>query len=659
MNEINMDEPNANSPNKHEYSSKIGQRRRALFPEDEPQIMTADANPLGMSPCRFEYQNISRIRSTSLIGMILDSPQKKLTIDNADTSPCKNTKEDDSISFSTLSAILKTPNDSNTYSKEAPKISRRKSVGASSDKEDVSCNKTSKVRTSLFQDIGMTLSTEKFYSSKNSDLIKKKLISPSLSRFKKLDKPKQTKNQQKKIFFGQINAGVKHKIKKKIDKSPKVSKASVSHIKTYKSDLVVKSKFDEFLKDLDEINENKKVKLIQMPQKDQTTSEKNTENTLKRSHDNTEELSSIVENTENTLKRSLDDTEKVPSKKFKSSESNSVNPYVDTDFEVLEEEITVPIESILDRLDDSVEENKENQSRDKEGILSPTSVLTNMTLGLKLCSPKKVRNLTSVFQKMADANTQAGPSQSTQSQYYPIFYPQKKICEKRLEKESIVKRKKMKVSSDQMLLDAGQKKFGLTQCTECNYVYNAGDPDDENLHDNHHNARYILQFNGWKNERIVAKNEGRIIQILPGDGKHWTDKVELVLQFINRQMGYYNMDVDTSRSMVFLYIFNKQIIGCLTAEAKTTANKLLTASVEVDLCSMEEYPITCGVSRIWVLPTYQKKGIATAMMEALRKNFLPNRMLEKCEIALSAPTPDGKLFGTKYFETENFYTYLN
>lgn len=41
--------------------------------------------------------------------------------------------------------------------------------------------------------------------------------------------------------------------------------------------------------------------------------------------------------------------------------------------------------------------------------------------------------------------------------------------------------------SQQMMLDAGQKKFGATQCKECGLIYEHADPDDEELHTQHHN----------------------------------------------------------------------------------------------------------------------------------------------------------------------------
>ncbi|XP_044744383.1 N-acetyltransferase ESCO2 [Coccinella septempunctata] len=593
--------------------------------------MEEDANLLDASPEYIAYQNISKIPSTELIRKILDTPEKKLNFEVSTTSPCRNIEDNGNTSSLSLTQILKTPNDSHTHTEEAPKIPR-KSIGSDKEDQNSSCNKSSKVRTTLFRDMEISLSTRQFYPSTDPIVSKKKTSVLSIHSKKLDDQSKRRKSLPRKRLFGQINGGVRHKIRKR-EKSPKISKASVSQIKTYKSDFAVDSKFEEYMKDLKEISQNKEVKLIQHVPK---------------------------VNLSNTLKKSHDDTTDIVCEKSKNSETVLNDPTSNFSFEndTLENEVSVPIENILNALEESVGEDKENRCRDKEGLLSPTAELSTMTLGLKLGSPKTARNLTTVFQNMADTNSQAS-LENNKSEYYPLFYPQKRKMEKALEKECPIKRRKMKVTSDQMLLDAGQKKFGLVECAECNYVYNAGDPKDEHLHDNHHNATNILQFNGWKNERIVDQIDGRIIQILPGDSKQWIDKVKRLASFINREMGYQNMEIDISRSMVFLFIFNKSIIGCLMAESKTSANKILTANVEVDLCSLEEYPVTCGVSRIWVAPSYRKKGIATKLMETLRKNFLPDRMVEKGEIALSAPTPDGKLFATKYFQTPNFYTYLN
>jgi len=50
------------------------------------------------------------------------------------------------------------------------------------------------------------------------------------------------------------------------------------------------------------------------------------------------------------------------------------------------------------------------------------------------------------------------------------------------------------IGDNQYIIDAGQKKFGATQCKECGIVYQIGDPDDEMSHQKYHNSSYNLKY---------------------------------------------------------------------------------------------------------------------------------------------------------------------
>lgn len=483
MNTTNQNETKTCSPRQRVYSDKIKDRRRALFPSSEHNDTELGANPLNLD-AGHEYQNISEIASTEFIRKLLDTPEKKKNSSDMDVSSCKNSEDNDSISSLSLAEILKTPNDSSTSTENAPKISR-KSVSGISGKEDSSIssgNKTSKVRTTLFRETDISVPTESFYTAQDSSINKTKvLVGTNVSsrgpKYKINSNARTRKSRLKKRLFGQINAGVRHKIRKRIYNTPKISNTSVSHIKTYKSDFSVNKNLDGFFQDLKEINENKKIKqILHMPGTGQSSSTEIKKNTSlkKQQHDNKKETSF---------------------KTFRTNGPELLKTSSDSSFDNdQEEEIALPIEKILTSLNESVGEDKENQSRNKEGILSPSAELSNMTLGLKLGSPIKAQNLTTVFQNMADSNILTS-SENKKSPLFPLFYPQKRSAEKAFEKDIPTKKKKIKLSADQMLLDAGQKKFGLHECAECNYVYNAGDPNDENLHEKHHYATDILRFN--------------------------------------------------------------------------------------------------------------------------------------------------------------------
>lgn len=110
-------------------------------------------------------------------------------------------------------------------------------------------------------------------------------------------------------------------------------------------------------------------------------------------------------------------------------------------------------------------------------ILSPISQMCDVTSGLALNSPKRVKNLTPLMENVS-RNTKA-------------LSPPKSKTTKSL---TLTQRKIKKLHKDQMLLDAGQKKFGVTQCHECNFVYHMGDPSDEACHMNYHEAVPVLKF---------------------------------------------------------------------------------------------------------------------------------------------------------------------
>lgn len=111
-------------------------------------------------------------------------------------------------------------------------------------------------------------------------------------------------------------------------------------------------------------------------------------------------------------------------------------------------------------------------------ILSPISQMCDVTSGLALNSPKRVQNLTPLMDTMSRSAKEVSSKTVSDKKKY-VSLAQKKI---------------KKLHKDQMLLDAGQKKFGVTQCNECNFVYHIGDMSDEACHNNYHEAVPVLKF---------------------------------------------------------------------------------------------------------------------------------------------------------------------
>ncbi|XP_060524704.1 N-acetyltransferase ESCO2 [Cylas formicarius] len=308
-----------------------------------------------------------------------------------------------------------------------------------------------------------------------------------------------------------------------------------------------------------------------------------------------------------------------------------------------------------------------------DSLLSPISQMCDVTSGLALDSPKRGRNLTTILNGMSNARTDLFESSSMeqkveQKKLYPIFYEKPNhnssisMNNKKIKINEKPARKFKELPESQMLLDAGQKRFGYTLCSECNLVYHMGDPGEEIEHLNYHNSSQILRFAGWKNEHVIADyhKNGRIIRIVSSDSKVWLKKVKDLMQVVIRDLGCPDVNFDTTQSQVYLYIKNRTIAGCLVATVpKTGGHRMLSNSDSVALCSEETYPIKCGVSHIWVAPNIRKQGIARALMDAVKRSFIKNLVLTNNDIALTAPTEAGAAFATKYFNTSNYLIYYS
>nr|CAD7265992.1 unnamed protein product [Timema shepardi] len=206
-------------------------------------------------------------------------------------------------------------------------------------------------------------------------------------------------------------------------------------------------------------------------------------------------------------------------------------------------------------------------------------------------------------------------------------------------------------------IDAGQKKFGATQCSDCGIVYQQGDPDDEMSHLNFHNSSKSLKFAGWKQERVVGEyGNGRVVLITPNDSKVWCKKAADVVEVADKDLGYAESGLNISNSKVYLYIEDRQVVGCLVAEHVTEAHRLLS-STGLDTCSEEVYPVKCGISRIWTLINCRRRGIATRLVNCMRGNFIYGYILSSGEFAFSVPTVSGKGFASKYMGTPHFLVY--
>ncbi|XP_020774310.2 N-acetyltransferase ESCO2 isoform X2 [Boleophthalmus pectinirostris] len=242
-------------------------------------------------------------------------------------------------------------------------------------------------------------------------------------------------------------------------------------------------------------------------------------------------------------------------------------------------------------------------------------------------------------------------------------------------KERALRKRKDKQDEDQLIIDAGQKQFGATSCSSCGMVYSADNPEDNFQHTQFH-QRFLdaIRYVGWKKERVVAEFwDGKIILVMPDDPKYAVKKAEEVRQVADNELGFQQVSLSRpAQAKTYLFINSeKMVVGCLVAEPIRQAFRVLEQpDQEKDMtkddfmerhrawcCSTVPEQALCGISRIWVFSLARRQGIATRMLDTVRSTFMYGSHLTKEEIAFSDPTPDGKLFATKYSNTPAFLVY--
>ncbi|KAF7488053.1 N-acetyltransferase ESCO2 [Sarcoptes scabiei] len=224
-------------------------------------------------------------------------------------------------------------------------------------------------------------------------------------------------------------------------------------------------------------------------------------------------------------------------------------------------------------------------------------------------------------------------------------------------------RKKLFDSSNQYVLDFGQKNFDAQRCKICNMLYTVGEIVDEKTHEEYHD-KFVnsLKYRDWKNETVVKSfHDGRIVQVLPTSPHYMHRKLDELFEIADIELGI-NMDLQssmksTSMFLIFISLPSKRITGFLSAERIRSANKILSENPL--MASMDESPALCGISRIWVHHNFRRQKIATRLVDTLRLIFFPNKSIAKNLLAFSDPTTIGKEFAKCYLQSETFLIYMH
>lgn len=217
----------------------------------------------------------------------------------------------------------------------------------------------------------------------------------------------------------------------------------------------------------------------------------------------------------------------------------------------------------------------------------------------------------------------------------------------------------------QLIIDAGQKKFGHTTCPTCGMVYTLGDAEDEKLHTKHHNSFLaVVKFAGWKNQREVGiYPDGKVIMVSPNDPKCMLNKMDEIRQMVDRELGIVEDESATrSPQMYFFFVsHNKKVLGFLSAREIKEGYRVIPdegGSVKNSFCcECEPVKAICGISRIWTAPFYRRKRVASRLLDRLRINFSFGCPIDLCEIAFLDPTMMGRELAAAYSQNDRFLVY--
>ncbi|XP_018009730.1 N-acetyltransferase ESCO2 isoform X2 [Hyalella azteca] len=284
-------------------------------------------------------------------------------------------------------------------------------------------------------------------------------------------------------------------------------------------------------------------------------------------------------------------------------------------------------------------------------------------------SPLRAKNVSSSSQESVDGRT---PTHKDAIKYFPVFDPERRRSHTKDDQKSLSGRstgiRGARGDSRQLILDAGQKRFGAEQCKECGLVYEHADPDDEALHHSYHNrVTKALAYTNWKKERRIStidSHGGRSILVTSDDPHYFWRKVEDVLAVVDEELGFAESKgiAKDRNTKAVLYVTNSKVVGLLIAEPIDEAYKVIpdadgAGKESLVCCSHEPQPVRFGISRLWVKSDIRRSGLASKLVDAFRANMIPHHYLKTDEFAFSDPTLNGLAFARKYMKKDDFLVY--
>ncbi|KAI9350072.1 ESCO1/2 acetyl-transferase-domain-containing protein [Zopfochytrium polystomum] len=235
----------------------------------------------------------------------------------------------------------------------------------------------------------------------------------------------------------------------------------------------------------------------------------------------------------------------------------------------------------------------------------------------------------------------------------------------------------------QLVLDLGQRNAGLRSCKGCGMSYAETKDEDRAIHSRYHSAAVRgIEFPGYANELVVEagleSGASRIILINAESSLALKRKRAEILDVVERDLGAAPLsEALVDRCQTFVHVSSKHVIGCVVAEPQSENAEWVVFSSTAVLPSVgivdsdelnlrksstsssqgiDKLPL-CGISRIWVSREHRRKGIASRLLDVVRRRFLFGCTLSKSQLAFSQPTNSGQQLAAAYLGGSDFFVY--
>ncbi len=255
-------------------------------------------------------------------------------------------------------------------------------------------------------------------------------------------------------------------------------------------------------------------------------------------------------------------------------------------------------------------------------------------------------------------------------------------------------------NSKQLLLDVGQKGLAPTTCAVCGMMYSRSSEEDKVAHSAYHRKFELgVRFTGWKQERIIrlfgeSEHGARVIQLRAGDRAAHLQKFGQLKEVMDAEMGFVApsggnssgatdspsnqgasplreaagelayISISATGTAVACAIVQRISVGFpvashadAAAAGDTSPGMHAPEASDSLVCSTSPQPCSVGVKQMWVHRSHRRKGHMTRLLDVIRANYTPGRMVDKAELAFTQTTPDGKQFAVHYCGTKHYKIY--